>query len=82
MHKMFIYESLSIRIRYTLKTSTLNMGELIFDKEKVCFQNHEIIPPKIKENWSLVRKERSHHQNHEIIFLEIKDKFEYKTRTS
>ena len=52
-----------------------------FDKEKFYFQNHEIILLKIKENWSLIRKEISHHQNREIIFPKIKDKFEYKTRT-
>ena len=81
MHRLFIYGSPSIRTLYGSKTSTLNKEELVFDKEKVYFQHLEIILPKIKENWSLIRKERSHHQNHEIIFLKIKDKFKYKTRT-
>ena len=82
MHRMFIYESPSIRIQYASKTSTFNKEELVFDKEKVYFRNLVIIFPKIKENWSLIRKERSHHQNHEVIFPKMKDKFKYKTRIS
>ena len=63
-----------------LPTLTLNKEELVFDKEKVYFQNLEIIFPKIKENWYLIRKERSNHQNHKIIYPKIKDKFKYKAR--
>ena len=78
---LFIYGSPSIRTSYASKTSTLNKEELVIDKEKVYFQHLEIILPKIKENWSLIRKEISHHHNHKIIFPKIKDKFKYKTRT-
>ena len=80
-HRMFIYGSSSIQIRYVSITSTLNKEELVFDKERFYLQNDDIILPKIKENWYLIRKERSHHQISKIIFPKIKDKFEYKRGT-